>query len=317
MDISVVIPAYRSGHLVGRAIRSALDEGVDPHNVIVVEDGVVDETAEVVGTFRGTRLVSLDTNGGAPRARNMGLAHVQTRHVMFLDADDFVEGGLLSGLESAMRRHQADIAIGPWRYHGDGRKRGQLRSPQEQTTADWMLNWVNGRFFPPCCVAWKTKSVRAIGGWDERLKKDQDGELMVRAFTRGLAAAVSHVGNGVYWQHASAGRLTRSAQVEHIMASADIVYEQIVAWLGQGGRPDHLAVALGRYCCKTAWVAYSFDRADLGRQWQRRAALHGFFNKGYSRRTSLLAGLLGVRLSARIKTRTRGDALYLKAIAQR
>jgi glycosyltransferase involved in cell wall biosynthesis len=317
MDMSVVIPAYRSGHLVGRAVRSALDEGVDPHDIIVVEDGVTDDTADVVGAFTGTRLVSLDTNGGAPRARNIGLSFVRTPHVMFLDADDFVESGLLPGLDAAIRQRQTDIAVGPWLYHGDGRKRGQLRCPQEQATADWMLNWVNGLFFPPCCVAWKADSVRAIGGWDERLKKDQDGELMVRAFTRGLTVAVSDAGNGVYWQHASEGRLTRSAQIEHITASADIVYEQIVEWLGQGDRPDHLAVALGRHCCKMAWVAYSFDRADLARQWQKRAAQHGYFNKGYSHRTSLLAGLLGVRLSARIKTRTRGDSLYLKAIAQR
>ena len=51
MDMSVVIPAYRSGHLVGRAVRSALDEGVDPHDIIVVEDGVTDDTADVVGAF--------------------------------------------------------------------------------------------------------------------------------------------------------------------------------------------------------------------------------------------------------------------------
>ena len=317
MDMSVVIPAYRSGHLVGRAIRSALDEGVEPHDVIVVEDGVADDTADVVASYQGTRLVTLDTNGGAPRARNIGLAQVETSHVMFLDADDFVEGGLLPGLDSAIRKAQSDIAVGPWLYHGDGRKRGQLRSPEEQSAADWMLNWVNGRFFPPCCVAWKADSVRAIGGWDERLKKDQDGELMIRAFTRGLTVAVSGAGNGVYWQHASDARLTRSAQVEHIMTSADIVYDQIVEWLGQGSRPGHLAFALGRHCCKMAWVAYSFDRPDFARQWQRRAAQHGYFSKGYSHRTSLLAGLLGVRLSARIKTRTRGDALYLKAIAQR
>jgi hypothetical protein len=179
-----------------------------------------------------------------------------------------------------------------------------------------MLDWVNGQFFPPCCVAWNADSVRAIGGWDERLKKDQDGELMVRAFTRGLTVAVSDAGHGVYWQHASEGRLTRAAQIEHITGSADIVYEQILEWLGEG-EPNQLALALGRHCCKMAWVAYSFDRPDLGEQWQRRAASHGYFGQGYSRRTSLLAALLGVRLSARIKTRTRGNALYLKAVAQR
>ena len=316
MDISVVIPAYRSAPLVGRAIRSALDEGVDPRDIIVVEDGVVDDTADVVASFRGTRLVSLVSNGGAPHARNIGLAQVVTSNVMFLDADDYVEGGLINGLDTALRQHHADIAIGPWLYHGDGRKRGQLRRPHEQPTADWVLNWINGRFYPPCCIAWKAASVRAIGGWDERLKKDQDGELMVRALTHGLTVATSGAGNGVYWQHASEGRLTRAAQIEHIMGSADIVYEQILEWLGQGDS-NQLALALGRHCCKMAWVAYSFDRPDLGEQWQRRAASHGYFGQGYSRRTSLLAALLGVRLSARIKTRTRGNALYLKAVAQR
>jgi glycosyltransferase involved in cell wall biosynthesis len=77
MEISVVIPAYRSAQFVDRTIRSALDEGVDPHIVIVVEDGIVDDTADVVASLRGTRPVSLDRNGGAPRARNIGLTKVR------------------------------------------------------------------------------------------------------------------------------------------------------------------------------------------------------------------------------------------------
>jgi len=56
MEISVVIPAYRSAQFVDRTIRSALDEGVDPHIVIVVEDGIVDDTADVVASFRGSAL---------------------------------------------------------------------------------------------------------------------------------------------------------------------------------------------------------------------------------------------------------------------
>lgn len=39
------------------------------------------------------------------------------------------------------------VNASPWLYHGNGRKRGLLRCPQEQLTADWMLNWVNGRFY--------------------------------------------------------------------------------------------------------------------------------------------------------------------------
>ena len=151
-----------------------------------------------------------------------------------------------------------------------------------------MLNWVNGRFFPPCCVAWKADSVRAIGGWDERLKKDQDGELMVRALTRGLTVAVSGAGNGVYWQHASEGRLTRAAQIEHITASADIVYEQIVEWLGQGDAPiilpSRLDVTAARWrgspIRSTVPISPSSGRSEQP-TW--------LLQQGYSHRTSLVA----------------------------
>lgn len=173
MELSVVIPSYRSGKLVGRAIDSALAEGVAPENVIVVEDGVFDDTAQVVHARPGVRLVSLYRNHGAPHARNRGLEQVVTRHVMFLDADDYVAEGLLAGLDDALEREQADLAIGPWRYGGETRQPGMLRMPEKLSNADWVFAWTRPRmrFFPPCSVAWNADSLRRLGGWDERLKK--------------------------------------------------------------------------------------------------------------------------------------------------
>jgi len=315
MKLSVVIPSYRSERWVARAIRSALAEGVAERNVIVVEDGVLDGTSTVVQAT-GARLISLPQNGGAPHARNLGLAQVDTDYVMFLDADDYVENGLLAGLLGALEREGADVAIGPWVYDGEDRERGMLRQAPVLDNGARIFHWIMHAFFPPCCIAWRTDAVRAIGGWDERLRKDQDGELMIRALVRGLEVAICSEGNGVYWQHDSPHRVTK-AQIRDVMYAADVVFEQLEGWvrsrLANGtGQDDRFA--LGRFCCKTAWVAYAYGDSVAGAQWAAKAREFGFRNRGYNYRSALLASFLGIRISSRIKAGTR--SVY-RRIAQR
>lgn len=306
MDLSVVIPAYRSERWVERTIRSVLSEGVAPENVIVIEDGVFDATARVVNAIGGVRLITLQQNRGAPHARNLGLAQVLTGYVMFLDSDDYVEDGLLRGLVTAMERDNAQLAIGPWAYDGEGRGRGMLRRPPELDNAERIFHWLMHAFFPPCCIAWRADSVRAIGGWDERLKKDQDGELVIRALIAGLKVAVSDTGSGIYWQHDSPHRVTR-AQIRDVMYSADIVFSQLKRWVrSQPELAQRYRTALGRYCCKTAWVAFAYGEPAIGARWCAKARALGFQQKGYNPRSSLLANMLGIRLSSRIKAGTSG-----------
>lgn len=317
MDLSIVIPSYRSAEFVGRAIASALAEGVPPEHVIVVEDGVVDETASVVAAFEGVRLVTVRDNGGAPHARNLGLALVSTTYVMFLDADDYVENGLLRGLVEAASHSDSDLVIGPWVYEGEGRKRGIVRRPPDVPNDERIFHWLITAFFPPCCIAWKTESVRSIGAWDARLKKDQDGELMIRALVNGLRVGVSDAGNGVYWQHDSPFRVTR-AKLDDVLYAAEVVFEQVEAWVSSHAEElmrNRLRVVLGRYCCKMAWVAFSYGGDDEGVRWVERARRFGFDSKGYNYRSSVLASFLGIRLASKIKGHA--GSLYRKRVAQR
>lgn len=312
MELSVVIPSYKSDRLVRRAIESAIAEGVAPGNVIVVEDGAYDDTARVVAGCKGVRLVTLDRNRGAPHARNVGLGMVSTRYVMFLDADDYVENGLLPGLVQVLQREQSDVAIGPWRYYGEGLPLGVLRLPERRSNAEWIFSWTRLAFFPPCCVAWKADSLRRIGGWDERLKKNQDGELMIRAFLKGLNVSVSRVGQGVYWQHASPHRVT-NAKIDDLLHATDIIFRQLEAWVDSHSKdefPESSRNALGRYCCVTAWHAFAHDRKEIGRQWLEKARAYGFRNKGYNNKTTFLAAFLGVSLSSKARARFESSGLY-------
>lgn len=88
-SVSVIIPAYNAAFTIGEAIQSALQQKGDlVKEVIVVDDGSSDNTAEVVNQqFSQVRLMRV-ANGGPSRARNYGMRQAKGDWIAFLDADD-------------------------------------------------------------------------------------------------------------------------------------------------------------------------------------------------------------------------------------
>lgn len=99
-SITIVIPAYQAAPFIGDALRSVLDQDPQPAEIIVVDDGSTDRTAEIVRSFGpAVRLVS-KPNGGEASARNAGLHAATTEWVAFMDADDqFLPGRLAAVVE--------------------------------------------------------------------------------------------------------------------------------------------------------------------------------------------------------------------------
>jgi glycosyltransferase involved in cell wall biosynthesis len=88
--VSVIIPTYNRGHMVGRAIRSVLSQTFEDLELIIVDDGSRDKTDEVVDRFRDPRIryIRHHTNRGAQAARNTGIDAARGDYVSFLDSDD-------------------------------------------------------------------------------------------------------------------------------------------------------------------------------------------------------------------------------------
>lgn len=113
VEVSYVVPAYDAAESVGDAVRSALaQEGVSLE-VVVVDDGSRDATAEVVAALaredERVRLVRLARNGGVSRARNAGIAQARGRFVGVLDADDMLLPGRTRTLLETAETLGADI----------------------------------------------------------------------------------------------------------------------------------------------------------------------------------------------------------------
>lgn len=88
MNISVVIPAYNAARSIGAAIESCLQQSAPPFEIIVVDDGSIDETAKVAAQYQQIRFISLSENSGPSAARNKGWNLAAGDVVAFLDSDD-------------------------------------------------------------------------------------------------------------------------------------------------------------------------------------------------------------------------------------
>jgi len=87
--ISVVIPLYNKEREVNRAIKSVLNQTVKDFELIVVNDGSTDRSAEVVHALNDPRIRIINQeNGGVSAARNRGVKEARSELVAFLDADD-------------------------------------------------------------------------------------------------------------------------------------------------------------------------------------------------------------------------------------
>ena len=88
--VSVIIPTYNRAHLVGRAIRSVLNQTYQDFEIIVVDDGSTDNTEEVVKSFNDPRIryIRHEENKGAAAARNTGIKAAKGKFIAFQDSDD-------------------------------------------------------------------------------------------------------------------------------------------------------------------------------------------------------------------------------------
>lgn len=89
MLISVVIPTYNRANYVGRAIFSILQQTEQRFEIIVVDDGSVDNTKRVVEVINDPRIRYIkQENGGGSKARNTGIDNSKGVYIAFLDSDD-------------------------------------------------------------------------------------------------------------------------------------------------------------------------------------------------------------------------------------
>ena len=162
---------------------------------------------------------------GPARARNLGIAHSTGRWIQFLDSDDTLSMDKIEVQVRALSARAGSLAYCDWAYMemlGGVWTLGQRRQEKALDLHDDALRlYLEGWFIPLHAFLWPHDMLSALGGFDESLRTDEDGELAIRALVKGAglvyveAASVQYRlhGNGQLNQDQSRAKLRSRLRV--------------------------------------------------------------------------------------------------------
>lgn len=111
--VSVIIPVFNGASFITEAIKSVWAQKYEPLEIIVVDDGSTDGTAEIVKTVKGNIRYFHQKKSGVAAARNKGIQHAKGELIAFIDADDIWEDNKLSLQSDLLHQNPAaDIIYG-------------------------------------------------------------------------------------------------------------------------------------------------------------------------------------------------------------
>lgn len=167
--ISIIVPIYNSEKYLARCIESILRQTYSNLEIILVDDGSVDDSAHICDSFafRDERiLVFHQPNGGVSVARNLGLKKAKGDFVMFVDADDWMEPDLCEILISSMDEKCDLVICGYWDVYKNSRcecKPSHLVRVQNQHFGkDFSTIYHHSAFNPPWAKLFRRDVIREL-----------------------------------------------------------------------------------------------------------------------------------------------------------
>jgi len=182
--VSAVIPTFNRAKFIAHAVDSALAQDYPDLEIIVVDDGSTDETADILSVYRDKGVTVLSqANRGVSAARNAGIARAKGELVALLDSDDYWLGGkisrqveymLLAGYEICQTEEiwiRRGRRVNPRKHHA--KPSGRIFKPSLKRC-----------LVSPSCVMFTRSFWDRVGPFDESLPACEDYDLWLRAGLR-------------------------------------------------------------------------------------------------------------------------------------
>jgi len=293
--VSVVIPCFNAEATVGDAIESALGQTWRDIEVIVVDDGSNDGSAEILRGFGNRIRAEFGPNRGASAARNKGTALATGAYVQYLDADDLLAPEAIEKRVLALHDSGADVAYSDWQRFeigADGLRRlGEIVARRmEDIDPDPEIACATAFWAPPAAILYGHHVVDAIGGWNERLPVIQDARFLFDA-ARGRARFVHVAAVSAFYRRASTS-LSRGNEGQFMLDVYRNGIEIQSLWEADGPLTEKRAAALAGIFDMTARTFFQLGMPEFDDAVARLKAVSGrrFGYPEVAYRVSRLAG---------------------------
>lgn len=194
--MSVIVPTFNCAEFVGAAIMSVLSQNYAPIEIIVVDDGSTDDTAQIAAGFGPPVRVLRQANRGPAAARNLGVKDSHGELLAFLDGDDvWLPGKLEAQVRYLVAHGEAPIVYGDVLYWEPDESGIYPASdsfgecvPTEEFDPE-LSGWIYHELLLDSAICIITALIRrhvyeTLGGLDESLRVGEDYDFWIRAARR-------------------------------------------------------------------------------------------------------------------------------------
>ena len=217
--VSVIIPAYNGAAYIDQAIASILNQTYGNYEIIVIDDGSTDNTAQIVSQY-SVKFIQ-QANQGVAQARNKGLEVASGKYIAFLDQDDYFLPHKLAYQVGLLER-QAHIGI----VNSGWQIVNELGNLQAEVQPWLKLKTLN----PSDMVIWKPVFLGAIlfrrswlektTGFNPQLEQTPDVEICLHLAALGCPGAWIEQTTVAYRQHranASKDTPVQAQELNHML----------------------------------------------------------------------------------------------------
>lgn len=182
--VSVIVPTYNRGYIIRRAIDSILKQTYKEYEIIVVDDGSTDNTAEIVKGYSSSRVkyIGYEVNRGANHARNVGMKAARGEYIAFLDSDNEWKEDFLETRVDVMEKDET-LLMTFGRMELDYLSKRIIPQEEEGVLNEYeklkrILLIKNVIDTNTVCI--RRQCFRDVGGFDEQLPRLQDWDFFSR-----------------------------------------------------------------------------------------------------------------------------------------
>jgi glycosyltransferase involved in cell wall biosynthesis len=183
--VSVIIPTFNRAHMIGKAIKSVLNQTYRDFEVIVVDDGSTDNTKEIIRSFTDKRIKyfkKYKKNRGISVTRNIGIEMARGKYIALLDSDD---EWLLEKLDKQIKVLQSESPEVGVIYSNlcyideNGKNMNKLRNPKKE---GYIYEDLLGRNYvgTSSTLLIRKECFHQVGLFDDLLNSQQDWDMWIR-----------------------------------------------------------------------------------------------------------------------------------------
>src|SRR4051812_30447055 len=184
LPVSVVIPTFNSAHLISQAVESVLLQSSPPAEILVIDDGSVDDTRQRLLPYTGRVGYLHQPNRGVSAARNLGVLQASQEFVAFLDADDVWHP---RKLELQMKAFERCPELGLLSTREFAWPAPEFPEVQERTTGVKFVDWsqlVVRNYLATSAIVARRSALLLAGPFYPAIQGPEDRDLWLRVAER-------------------------------------------------------------------------------------------------------------------------------------